>query len=82
MAKTTGIGADEIFHRTSGYTLVDHKRNAEILEWLKAEPVDRKRRRYKSNLLRQVTRMNSSRMSDGMLNCRPNGRTDGGLEDL
>jgi hypothetical protein len=74
MAKTTGISADEIFHRTARYTLIDHKRNAQILEELKAEPVDRKLRRYKSNLLRHVTRMDSSRMANGMLNCRPNGR--------
>jgi len=73
MTKTTD-SADEIFHRAAGYTLVDHERNAEILEEVKAEPVDRKLRRYKSNLLRHVTRMNSSRMANGMLNCRPIGR--------
>jgi hypothetical protein len=34
---------------------------------VKAEPVDRKLRRYKSNLLRHVTRMDNSRMANGML---------------
>jgi hypothetical protein len=35
--------------RTAGYTLFDHKRN-QILEELKAEPVDEKLRRYKIKL--------------------------------
>ena len=41
---------------------------------LKAEPVDDKLGRYKSNWLRHVTRMNSRRMLKIMLNSRPNGR--------
>jgi hypothetical protein len=49
--KTIDINRDETFRRTAGYTLLDHKRNEEILEELKAEPVDEKRRRYKSNCL-------------------------------
>jgi hypothetical protein len=36
--------------------LFDHRRNEEILEELKIEPFDEKRRRYKSNWLRHVTR--------------------------
>jgi len=43
------INQDEIFGITVGYTLFDHKRNGEILELLKVEPVDKKLRRYKSN---------------------------------
>jgi hypothetical protein len=60
--------------RTAGYTLFDHKRNGEILEQLKAEPVDEKLRRYKSNWLQHVTRMNNNRIPKIMLNYRPNGR--------
>jgi len=37
----------KLFIRTAGYTLFDHKRNEEILEELKVEPVDEKQRRYK-----------------------------------
>jgi hypothetical protein len=37
---------------------------------LKVEPVEKKLRRYKSNCLRHVTRMNSSRMARTMLNGR------------
>jgi hypothetical protein len=43
-------------------TPVVHRRNGEILEEVNVEPVDSKLRRYKSNWLRYVTRMNSSRM--------------------
>jgi hypothetical protein len=35
----------KFFRRTVGYTLFDNKRNEEILEELKAEPVDEKLRR-------------------------------------
>jgi len=42
------------------------------LEYLKVEPVDEDLRRYKSNLLRYVTRMNSNRMPQIMLNYWPN----------
>jgi len=48
------------------------KKNNAILEELKAEPVDEKIRSYKSNWLRYVTRMNSSRMAKIMLNYRTN----------
>ena len=60
--------------RTTGCTLFDHKRNEEILEELKAEPVEEKLRRYKSNWLRHVTRMNSRRMAKIM--------DEGDLEEL
>jgi hypothetical protein len=42
------------------------------LEELKAEPVDEKLRRYKSDWL-HVTKMNSSRVPKIMVNQRPNG---------
>ena len=64
----------KIFRRTAEYTLFDHKRNEEILEELKVKPVDQKLRRYKSNWLQRVTRMNSNRMPKIMLNYRTNGR--------
>jgi hypothetical protein len=52
----------------------DHKRSEEILDELKVEPVDEKRRRHISNLLQHVTKMNNNRMPKIMLNYRPNGR--------
>jgi hypothetical protein len=51
-----------VFRRTAGYTLSGHKRNEEILEELKVEPVDEKLRRYKSNRLRQIKKIHKNRM--------------------
>jgi hypothetical protein len=41
---------------------------------MKVEPVAKKLKRYKSNWLRHVTRMDSSRMAKIKLNFRLNGR--------
>jgi hypothetical protein len=59
----------KFFRRTAGYTLFYDKRNEEILEGLKVKPVDEIPRRYKSNCLRHVTRMNN-RIPKIMLNYR------------
>jgi len=64
----------KFFRRTAGYILFNHERNEEILDEMKVEPVDGKLRRCKSNWLRHVTGMNSSRMARIMLYCRQNGR--------
>jgi hypothetical protein len=40
----------EFFGRTAGYTLLDCKRNEEILEELKVEPADETLRSYKTKL--------------------------------
>jgi hypothetical protein len=68
---------DEIFQKNSRvHPLGRQKENEELLEELKLEPVDEELRRYKSNWLRHVTRMNKKRnyMAKIMLNYRPNGR--------
>jgi len=60
------------FFRTAGYTLLDQKRNGEIIEELKVELADKTLRRYKSNWLQgHVTRMNNM-MPKIMLNFKPN----------
>jgi hypothetical protein len=41
----------KLFRGTAAYTHFGHKRNEEIFEGLKVEPVDEKLRRYKSNWL-------------------------------
>jgi len=64
----------KVFRRTTRYILFDHKRNEEILEELKVEPVIQKLRRYKLNWLQLVTRMNNNGMPKVMLNYRPTGR--------
>jgi hypothetical protein len=48
-----------------------HRKNGEILEELKVEPVYEKLRRYKLNWLLHITKMNN-RMSRIMLIYRPN----------
>jgi hypothetical protein len=68
----------KFFRRTVGYTLFDHKRN-ELMEELKVQPVDKKLRRYVSNWLQHVTRLNKNRMPKIRLNCRSN---KDNLEDL
>ena len=60
--------------RKTGYTFFDNKKNYNILEDLKTEPVDKTLRRYKANWLRHVTRMDSKRITKIMLNYRTNGR--------
>jgi len=50
----------KFFRKTAGYTLFDHERNEEILEEARVGPVDEKLRKYKSNWLRHVTRVNKS----------------------
>jgi len=50
-----------------------HKWNDENPEELKVEPLEKKVRKYKSNWLRQATRMNN-RMPKIMQNYKPNGR--------
>jgi hypothetical protein len=65
----------KFIRRTAGYTLFGiHKRNEEILEELKVEPVDQKPKRYKSNLLQHVAIINSNRMPKVLLDCTTNGR--------
>jgi hypothetical protein len=50
------------FRRTTGCTLFDYENNEEILEELRAGPIDEKLRKYKSYWLRHVTKFNKSRM--------------------
>ena len=57
------------FFGTKGYTLFDHKRNGEMLDELKVEPVDEKLKGYKSNWLQgHVTCTNCNRVPKIMLN--------------
>ena len=72
--KTIDISPDEIFRRTAGYTLFDHKRREEFFKALQVEPFDEDLRKYKSNWLRRVTIMNSNRVPKIMPNYGPDGR--------
>jgi hypothetical protein len=68
------INRDKIFQKNCGENFFDHRRNEEILEKLKVEPVDEKLRRYKSNWPRHVKIMNNNRMPKIMLNYRVDAR--------
>jgi hypothetical protein len=60
------------FFKTAGYTFIYHKMNGEILEEMKVKPVKVKLRRYKSNCLRHVTRMNNNKTPKTIPNYGPN----------
>ena len=60
--KMTDINRDETVQTNSQEQYFDQKRNEEIFEEVKIEPVDEKLRRYKSNWLRHVTRTKNKRM--------------------
>jgi len=45
--KKNDINREDIFRKPAGYTLLDHKRNEEILKDLKVEPVAKKLSRNK-----------------------------------
>jgi len=72
--KTTYINRDEIFQKNSRVHPLRLQREKDILVELKVEPVDEELRRYKSNWLRHVTRMNNIRMTKIMLNYRLSGQ--------
>ncbi|KAJ4441716.1 hypothetical protein ANN_11574 [Periplaneta americana] len=64
---------NEILRRTAGYTLLDRKRNEEILEQLEVESVEEKISRYKFNWLDHVRRMENSRIPKIMMQYKPRG---------
>ncbi|KAJ4435157.1 hypothetical protein ANN_23733 [Periplaneta americana] len=63
----------KFFRRTAGYTLLDRKRNEEILEQLEVESVEEKISRYKFNWLDHVRRMENSRIPKIMIQYKPRG---------
>jgi len=63
------------FRRIAGYTFFAHKMNEDSLEEVKFELVDQKLRRFKSNWLRLIKRINKKKkMPKTMLKYRPNWR--------
>ncbi|KAJ4437338.1 hypothetical protein ANN_17477 [Periplaneta americana] len=63
----------KFLRRTAGYTLLDRKRNEEILEQLEVESVEEKISRYKFNWLDHVRRMENSRIPKIMMQYKPRG---------
>jgi hypothetical protein len=67
--------AEMIFmKKTAGLTLWDHKRNEEILQNLKVEPISKFIQNYRANWKEHIGRMYSSRIPNNLLNYRPHGK--------
>ncbi|KAJ4435830.1 hypothetical protein ANN_18449 [Periplaneta americana] len=63
----------KFLRRTAGYTLLDRKRNEEILEQLEVESVEEKISRYKFNWLDHERRMENSRIPTIMMQYKSRG---------
>jgi hypothetical protein len=63
--------------KTVGLTLWDHKRNEEILQNLKVEPISKFIENYRANRKVHIERMDSSRTPNNILNYRPHGKSLG-----
>jgi len=61
---------NDIHRRTAGYSLLDHRRNDDILEKLKADPVENKLPQYKQKLLNHVSRLEDIRCPKQLLDYR------------
>jgi hypothetical protein len=59
--------------RTAGYTLLDHKKNKDILQELNTTPVLEKIK-YRHNWVKHVHRMNNSRFPKTLIEYHPRGR--------
>jgi hypothetical protein len=62
------------FLQTAGYTLLDHKRNEDILEELHVTPLEEKLYTYRHNWYQHVHRMEGYRLPKQLLNYNPKGR--------
>jgi hypothetical protein len=59
--------------RTAWYTILDHKRNEEILE-LHATPLEERIYAYRHNWFQHIRRMKDNRLPKQLLNYHPKGR--------
>jgi hypothetical protein len=70
------LKASEIkfLRRTAGYTLVDYKKNEDILQELNTTPVLEKITKYKHNWVKHVHCMNNSIFPKTLIEYHPRGR--------
>jgi hypothetical protein len=61
----------------AGYSLLDRKRNEDILEEHELDPVETKLAQYKRTLLYHISRMEDIRYPEQLLDYRPMGRRPG-----
>jgi hypothetical protein len=64
----------KFLRRTAGYTLLDHKKNENILQELNITPVLEKITKYGHNWIKHVHRMNNSRFPKALIEYHPRGR--------
>jgi hypothetical protein len=64
----------KFLRRTAGYTLLDHKKNEDILQELNTTPVLKKITKYRHNWVKHVHRMNNSRFPKTLIEYHPRGR--------
>ncbi|KAJ4428270.1 hypothetical protein ANN_24287 [Periplaneta americana] len=60
--------------RTAGYTLLDHKRNEDILQELKMQPLEEKIAEYRNRWLEHISRMETGQTPQEMLKYHPQGQ--------
>ncbi|KAJ4443944.1 hypothetical protein ANN_05733, partial [Periplaneta americana] len=59
--------------RTAGYTLLDHKRNKDILQKLNMQPLEEKITEYRNRWLEHISRKEAGRTTQEMLKYHPQG---------
>jgi hypothetical protein len=63
----------KFMRRKAGCSLIDHKRNEDILEEIKGDPFARKLAHYKQKRLSHVSKMADIRYPEQLLDYRPIG---------
>jgi hypothetical protein len=64
----------KFLRRTAGYTLLDHKKNEDILQKLNTTSVLKKITKYRHNWVKHFHRMNNSRFPKALIEYHPQGR--------
>jgi hypothetical protein len=64
----------KFMRKTAGFTLLDLKRNEEILKNMKVEPVSKFIQNYCANWKDHIARMDSNRIRNKLLHYRPHGK--------
>jgi hypothetical protein len=64
----------KFLRRTAGYTLLDHKKNEDILHKLNTTPVLEKITKYRHNWVKHIHHMNNSRFPKVLIEYHPCGR--------
>jgi hypothetical protein len=64
----------KFLRRTAGYTLLDHKKNEDVLQELNTTPILEKITKYRHNWVKHVHRMNNSRFPKALIEYHQRGR--------